>query len=454
MASNTVYIIYDTAGQPITAIQPNTFDGPGGIQQNSDLTMYGLGFPTWGQGADQNDYHLVENFACPDMTTYTTSPRYPAIAAAGALTYTPASAIELGDGNGINVPIVGQLWFNTSLQSMYVYTETSVGPPATYQFNPVEGVAVTVSPTTPVSPSVGQLWFNTTTQQLEIYNGTSYVSVAAQYLPLAGGTMSGSILMGGNNIRGITMAGSPLSTDVATVGYVNSQVAGGAYVPITGTIAGHPMTGTLVMSSAGITQTSGPGITLNSTTGLTINTGTITVTSPTGGVAMTANGRVTGVTTTSATDAASVTFGDGRWLNKTLGGTVSGPTTFSGATTFTASTVVPTPTLTTQAANKGYADGTSSLLAKGYQVYPSGLTKIWGTVVVPASGGASVNFLSTSGKTFTHACFGVLITIVQPSGSGAGLGVPFVYGVTASGFSSDNTSGAVATTIYWEATGW
>ncbi len=317
-SSNTVYIIYNTAGQAVSAIQPSTYDGPGGIQQNSDLTLYGLGFPTWGQGADQNDYHLEENFACPDLTGYPLSPRYNPLTAS----YTPASELELNvPGSGINVPLVGQLWFNTTSQSMYVYTSALT-------FKPVETAAVATGPA-PVTPTLGQLWFNQTIlpNQLDVWNGSAWISVAANYLPLSGGTMAGSILMNGNNIRSITMAGLPLSTDVATVGYVNAAVAGGSYVPI----AGGTMTGVLSMTStSGISISGGPGLTTTGSVGVTVHAGTILVTGPTGGVAMTANGRIANVTTTNVGDAVSTTYANANFLNL-AGGTVTGAVNFSGA---------------------------------------------------------------------------------------------------------------------------
>lgn len=48
--------------------------------------------------------------------------------------------------------------------------------------------------------TVGDLWYDTATTQLKIYNGTTWASVAAKYLPLTGGTMTGVIQMGANKI--------------------------------------------------------------------------------------------------------------------------------------------------------------------------------------------------------------------------------------------------------------
>lgn len=192
MATNTVFIITDTAGVPIAAIEPNTLNGPGGVQQSSDLSLFGLGYATWGQASDQNDYRLLENFACPQSVTHPTPVQ-------------PMGTSELGNGNGINEPIIGQLWFNTTTQAMYVNTATGWSPVS---------LETTVSSTPPSGTlAQGQLWFNTSLisslppgppqSLLNVWTGTAWASVAGLYLPLSGGTMSGPINMGAQNITNV-----------------------------------------------------------------------------------------------------------------------------------------------------------------------------------------------------------------------------------------------------------
>lgn len=437
MATNNVFIIHNTAGVPVAAIQPDTLNGPDGVQQSSDLRLYGLGFATWGEGVDENDYRIVESWACQDMSAFPTSPRYAALSLAGTLHNTPASAVEIGDGNGINVPIVGQIWFNLTLQSLYVYNNTNL-------FEPIAGTIVFTGASPPTGPTLGTLWFDGS--QLNIFNGTSFVSVALNYLPLAGGTMTGAFSMGSFQIHNLLNPTAP--QDAATKQYVDTVASGsgaGIFLPL----AGGTMTGNITMSGATSINLNSGNVSTNGNFTATVGTLTLGARVASATSINAGGGRIIGVSNTigALTDAVNSTSGDIRWLNKSTGGPVTGPVTFSG------STVVPTPTIATQAATKGYVDGTFHLAANGYQVHSSGLIKIWGSVVVPGSGLATVNFLATSGKTFPTACFGVQITIVQPSSSGAGLGVPFVFSVNAAGFSSDNTSGSVATTIYWEATG-
>ena len=357
-STSTTFIIYNTAGQPITAIQPNTLNGPDGVQQSSDLRMYGLGFANWGEGVNENDYHIVESFACPNMSGYPLSPRYNATTAS----YTPASAVELGDGNGINVPIVGQLWFNTTLQSLYIYTAADM-------FVPVAGTAVSTGTVPPAIPSIGQLWYNTGIPQLEVWSGTAWTSVAARYLPLTGGTLTGILSMNGNKITNLNTPTT--STDAATKGYVDASIGGvSGYVPTTG----GTMTGALNMTSAGINITGGPGLTIHSASGIAVTSGSITMTSPTGGISLTANGRITAVSSPlTSTDAVNLSYANSslNYLNLTSGGTVSGATTFGTNLSIGGNKLVnvATPTASTDGVNKAYVDAqvaaVAAILAKG-----------------------------------------------------------------------------------------
>ncbi len=50
--------------------------------------------------------------------------------------------------------------------------------------------------------------------------------VGTYYLPTAGGTMTGAIDMGGNQINNLGMSGTPAGTDAVNVNYVQSQIQG------------------------------------------------------------------------------------------------------------------------------------------------------------------------------------------------------------------------------------
>ncbi len=358
MAASTVFIVYDTAGVPIAAIQPNTLNGPGGVQQSSDLSMFGLGYAFWGQASDQNDYRLLENFACPQSVLNPTPVQ-------------PMGAAELGPGNGINAPIAGQLWFNTTANAgqvaMYVYNGTVWSTVASPVLVVKSGTVNTIG--TPTTDQIGTLYFSTGINQLLISNGSNYESVAANYLPLAGGTMTGAFSMGNNQIHNLQPPTAPY--DAANKQYVDT-VAGGSGAGVFVPLAGGTMTGGLVMQSTGITLNSG-SIVANSGN-ITVNGGTMIVTSPASGIAFNAGaGRVTNLSDTlsALTDAVNANVGDGRWLNKTNGGTVTGSTTFSSPVT-----IPLTPTVSTQAASKGYVD--SSLLSGFTQnFYASATYSTW-----------------------------------------------------------------------------
>ena len=103
----TIYQIKPTnGGTPIT-IQPGQLNGPSGTSNVTDLDLYGQGTLNWGKGVDQNQYRLLENFACPQHPTE--MPPRP-------VKMHEATDDYQGDGEstGINKPVKGQLWFNTT----------------------------------------------------------------------------------------------------------------------------------------------------------------------------------------------------------------------------------------------------------------------------------------------------------------------------------------------------
>lgn len=437
MAASTTFIIFNTAGQPVSAIQPNTLDGPQGVQQNSDLRMYGLGFPNWGEGVDENDYHLIENFACPSLSTFPASARY-ALLGPTVAAVTPAGQAgdELGAGNGINVPLVGQLWYNTTGGKLYVNTVAYPNP----AWAPVGSQAVSLG-TMPLTPTLGQLWYDQTTvpaqPQLKIYNGSTFVSVAQYYLPLAGGTMTGAINMSNTQIN--ALATPTLATDAATKGYVDAAVSGGVTAFVMK--SGDTMTGNLNMSNASV------GIT----------NGQLDFASPAGGIAISAgNGRITNLATPAVgTDAVNANWVSANFLNL-LGGGLGGLLNMNNH----ALQGVPLPSVGTDAANKTYVDsavsggqGTGVLAASGYWKFGSGLVIQWGTLNTTANAGSVAVAFPTA---FPNACFSVVTDTIAAGGpGGAGSWEQFLLGgPTTSGFTVRTvSSGNPAVSIPWVAVG-
>lgn len=138
MADTTVYFINSTDGdaQKSFSIQPRTFDGYNGIQQHTDLTLYGNAALTWGERFNENFYKLLENFSCAakesgDYNPYTGLPDYDPNSDPILPKDSNDLGVETGFGAlsefGINNPVQGQLWFNTTASKLYVCSEVVNG---------------------------------------------------------------------------------------------------------------------------------------------------------------------------------------------------------------------------------------------------------------------------------------------------------------------------------------
>lgn len=119
------YIINNTAGDAVFVIRQESANGPEETQRNSDLTLYGYRAPNWGEKFNENFYRLAENFAAPSQRGAHSSP--PDNVNFSFPHNRPATENDLGtgtdplDGFGINRPIHGQTWFNTSAVKLYIY---------------------------------------------------------------------------------------------------------------------------------------------------------------------------------------------------------------------------------------------------------------------------------------------------------------------------------------------
>jgi len=215
MANTTIYLIDSTDGGTTFAIQPRTFDGFGGVQQHTDLTLYGNANPNWGERFNENYYQLLENFAV-EQTSAVPLP-------------TPQDQNELGiAGRGVNHPIVGQQWFNKTDTKLYVYTTSGWKSSSS------------VSTTAPTIPIAGDLWFNTTIlpKQLMVHDGTIWQFVAGDltnFVNKTGDTMTGSLILNSAPL---------LDLEAATKKYVDDGGLG-VYVSING----DTMTGFLTLNN-------------------------------------------------------------------------------------------------------------------------------------------------------------------------------------------------------------
>jgi len=109
-------------------IGPGELNGPSGLARNSDLELYGFGALRWGEGVDQNLYRLLENFACPRKITGDSHPSLPG--SPGGYDDTihpvmPKDESDLGTGNGITTPLLGQFWYDTTSKTAFLYDGTN-----------------------------------------------------------------------------------------------------------------------------------------------------------------------------------------------------------------------------------------------------------------------------------------------------------------------------------------
>lgn len=268
-----------TDGENKFAITPQSFDGPLGGTNSSDLNLPGTGTKRYGSEFNTNLYRLLESFSCPEKTfTIAGIPSSNEIAVSGDLTgvfegnntvqivnssnndgtydiegvvyYTvtdteypdqtvitistdvldgttidgevgypgwPQTEHSLGRGNGINYPVMGQVWFNTTTSTLLIFD----GQKWKYVNNSEVGEQQPNK-----VPESGDLWYDTANNQLKVYDESvsSWLSVAHQYLRLDGTEpMQGSLDMGGYVI---TNASNPSSAqDVATKDYVDTQLS-------------------------------------------------------------------------------------------------------------------------------------------------------------------------------------------------------------------------------------
>jgi len=103
-------------------IGPGELNGPAGITRNSDLRLYGFGAAKWGEGVDQSMFRILENSACLRKVTGDYNPNNPSIPYdSSTMSVLPKDEKDLGIGNGITLPVLGQLWYDTTALSRTVF---------------------------------------------------------------------------------------------------------------------------------------------------------------------------------------------------------------------------------------------------------------------------------------------------------------------------------------------
>jgi hypothetical protein len=109
----------------------------GTINTSSSMILVGKNYAGYGEFLDENFIHLLEN---------------------------GANSVEPG------APLVGQLFYNTTLNTMQVFKGGSAG------FKNLGGATSQASPG-PTNNTIGDIWWDTTNQQLKVWNGTIFVLI-------------------------------------------------------------------------------------------------------------------------------------------------------------------------------------------------------------------------------------------------------------------------------------
>lgn len=129
-------VIYKTDGTELARISDGDID-----TTSTDLSLIGRLYRNYGELVNENFVKLIENFA------KSSSPSH---------------------------PIVGQLWYNTSTETLNLYRASGF-----------IGLAVlTSSAAVPNLPKTGDLWYDTFNEQLKMYTGEIWLVVAPQYTTL------------------------------------------------------------------------------------------------------------------------------------------------------------------------------------------------------------------------------------------------------------------------------
>jgi len=162
-----------------------------------DTTQTGLSFPGpnfvgYGQYLDTNLLRLLENFAS------NTSPQ--------------------------TTNIQGQIWFNKTKQSLYVFTDQG--------YKPISGV--TVAGTQPTILNEGDIWFNTSTNQTSLYANGQYNLLGPLYTRSQGVSGAIPVTLQDGFAAGVTHNVTEIQASGRVVAIISEDPAFVPATPITG----------------------------------------------------------------------------------------------------------------------------------------------------------------------------------------------------------------------------
>jgi hypothetical protein len=175
------YTIHNTNGNILATVADGTVNSV-----SSSITLVGKNYSGYGQFLNEDLVHLLENFANKSAPT---------------------------------APLAGQLWFNSSVNTLSVYTTNSSWA----------GLAViSAGASTPSNPTIGNQWWNPVAKQFNVYDGTGWTLVgpvlsvaSANVANFANntnslGNVAASNYVQNNSITSVTIANTTNSTSSTT----------------------------------------------------------------------------------------------------------------------------------------------------------------------------------------------------------------------------------------------
>jgi len=158
------YTVTKTDGSTLAIVSSNSVD-----TTTSSVALHGRGKLSWGNAANENFVHMLENFANSTAPTN---------------------------------PLQGQFWFDTSAQLVNVFA----GSPISWQglINDIQYNALLenfASATAPSSPVTGQHWYNPSLDELRYWDGSAWIEIStaggsgALFVNVSGDTMTGNLVM-------------------------------------------------------------------------------------------------------------------------------------------------------------------------------------------------------------------------------------------------------------------
>lgn len=159
-------------------------------------------------------------------------------------------------------PYVGQVWLDTTALLTYIW----YSDPNSSQWVEVGGAGgaaalVTMSDSPPTTPLIGSLWFDSVGLETYVYyndgNSNQWVAITntgaiadARYLQLAGGTMTGLLVLSGDPVNAL---------GAATKSYVDARTNLSGYLPLTGGTVTGPTSFGATLNTIGATNLSTDG---------------------------------------------------------------------------------------------------------------------------------------------------------------------------------------------------